>query len=112
MSEEVIEPKAFLYRYEAMRHEADPADAAIVLDVREEWEWDYYHLEGSVLIPMQKIPASLGRIPMDRTVYVVCAHGIRSAAVCDYLERNGYDKAVNVLGGMAAVAALRGFQYD
>jgi rhodanese-related sulfurtransferase len=82
-----------------------------VIDVREEPEWNYYHLEGSLLIPMNTIPGRLGEIPDDRTVYIICAHGSRSVMVCEYLIRQGRSNLRNVAGGMAAVAGLQGFDY-
>lgn len=85
---------------------------SLILDVREKAEWDYYHLEEAKLMPMNTIPLKLHEIPDDRNVYVICAHGVRSMMVCEYLRENGFDKAINVEGGMAAVAMLRGFQYD
>lgn len=84
----------------------------VLVDVRELQEWEYYHLDEALHIPMRTIPERLGELPQDSPIYVVCAHGVRSANVCDYLHRNGFDNAVNVAGGMAAVSALRGFQYD
>lgn len=83
-----------------------------VIDVRERVEWDYYHLDEAKLIPMNTIPSSLSDIPDDRDVYIVCGHGVRSQTVCRYLEQEGWDNVVNVIGGMAAVGAVRGFQYD
>lgn len=111
MDDKEIMPEQFLTWYESFGHKGESPEG-MILDVREDWEWEYYHLDGSLLMPMQTIPAGLGRIPSDQPVYVICAHGIRSAAVCDYLRRNGYGNAVNVVGGMAAVAALQGFRYD
>ncbi|WP_141501022.1 rhodanese-like domain-containing protein [Paenibacillus luteus] len=83
-----------------------------IIDVREAFEWDFYHLEPSVLIPMNTIPERLGEIDGDKPLYIVCAHGVRSAAVCSYLEEQGYSGLHNVAGGMAAIASLKGFQYD
>lgn len=83
-----------------------------IIDVREQNEWDYYHMESSVLIPMNTIPLRLGELSDDKPLYIVCAHGIRSAAVCRYLEEQGYNNLHNVTGGMAAIASLKGFQYD
>ncbi|TDF99312.1 rhodanese-like domain-containing protein [Paenibacillus piri] len=85
---------------------------AMIIDVREKQEWDYYHLDEAVLIPMNTVPAQLDKVPADCKLYVICAHGVRSAHVCYYLREQGYEDVVNVEGGMAAVAMLRGFQYD
>ncbi|UVI32357.1 rhodanese-like domain-containing protein [Paenibacillus spongiae] len=87
-------------------------EASQIIDVREQEEWDYYHLEQSTLIPMQTIPNRAGELPADKTVYVLCAHGVRSVAVCRYLNDKGYGNLRNVSGGMAAIASIYGFQYD
>ncbi|AJY77202.1 rhodanese-like domain-containing protein [Paenibacillus beijingensis] len=83
-----------------------------IIDVREAEEWDYYHLEGTKLIPMNTVPHCLGDLDDNKSLYIICAHGVRSEAVCRYLSGQGYDKLYNVEGGMAAVAHLQGFQYD
>jgi rhodanese-related sulfurtransferase len=84
----------------------------VVIDVREQYEWDYYHLDDSLLIPMNSVPGRLHEIPQNQDVFVICAHGVRSEMVCAYLRENGYDRVINVDGGMAAVAYLRGHAYD
>ncbi|WP_079910718.1 rhodanese-like domain-containing protein [Paenibacillus sp. 32352] len=104
---EMIDPKAFVEKL----NQREMGDS-IIIDVREPMEWEYYHLDEAKLIPMNTIPARLSELPTDRKLYIVCAHGVRSANVCYYLKQQGYDNVVNVEGGMAAVAMLRGFQYD
>lgn len=83
-----------------------------IIDVREEFEWDFYHMEASVLIPMNTIPARMHELDDSKPIYIICAHGVRSAAVCNYLEEQGYSRLHNITGGMAAIASLKGFQYD
>lgn len=83
-----------------------------VIDVREQDEWNYYHLPASTHIPMSVLPYCLERLPEDMPLYIVCAHGVRSEAVCEYLEEQGYTGLHNVTGGMAHLALLQGFQYD
>ncbi|MUT65516.1 rhodanese-like domain-containing protein [Paenibacillus sp. NEAU-GSW1] len=83
-----------------------------IIDVREPQEWDYYHIEATRLIPMNTIPHRLGELEDDKPIYIVCAHGVRSLAVCRYLQEQGYGNLFNVEGGMAAIALLQGFQYD
>lgn len=85
---------------------------SMIIDVREAHEWEFYHLEEAKLIPMQQIPLRMGELPDDQDVYLVCAHGVRSYRVAEYLQENGIDRVINVDGGMAAIAMLRGFQYD
>lgn len=87
-------------------------DLKQLIDVREPYEWEYYHIEGSTLIPMNTIPVRLSELETDKPIYIVCGHGVRSVAVCNYLEEQGYSDLHNVIGGMSAVASLKGFQYD
>jgi rhodanese-related sulfurtransferase len=93
-------------------YEKDELKNALVIDVREPFEWDYYHLEGSRLVPLQTLPEALDQLPEDKTLYIICAHGVRSEMACRFLTAQGYEDVVNVAGGMAAVAAERGFEYD
>ncbi|MFE5317135.1 rhodanese-like domain-containing protein [Paenibacillus sp. NPDC056579] len=104
---EMIDPRSFVEKLETKQ-----LGDALIIDVRESWEWEYYHLDEAKLIPMNTIPARMGELPEEQTLYIVCAHGVRSANVCYYLRQQGYENVVNVEGGMAAVAMLRGFQYD
>lgn len=86
--------------------------AAILLDVREDDEWQAGHAPDAVHIPMGDLPSRAGEIDNQSEVYVVCKAGGRSARVVEYLNRVGYD-AINVDGGMLAwQAAGRPIQRD
>jgi rhodanese-related sulfurtransferase len=47
------------------------------------------------------VPERVGEVPTDRTVYVICARGGRSAKAVEHLRGQGVD-AVNVAGGTLA----------
>lgn len=74
-------------------------DDAVLLDVREDDEWAAGHAPDATHVPMGDLPARLGDLPHDGTLYVVCRGGGRSARATAYLNANGWD-AVNVAGGM------------
>ena len=78
-------------------------DAAILLDVREDDEWQRGHAPGAQHIPMGDIPARIHEIETDKPLYVICHAGGRSQRVAQYLQRNGY-QPMNVDGGMLAWA--------
>jgi rhodanese-related sulfurtransferase len=108
MNEHTIFPQDFVEKYTGQA-----LGDALVIDVREMHEWDYYHLEHSTLMPMKQIPQRLADLPLDRDLYIICAHGVRSAVVTDYLiQQQQYSRVYNVAGGMAVVAELLGFEYD
>ncbi|BCI55795.1 sulfurtransferase [Mycolicibacterium litorale] len=79
-------------------------ESALLLDVREDDEWQRGHAPEAVHIPMGDVPSRLGEVDAQATVYVMCHAGGRSQRVAQYLARNGY-RAVNVSGGMLAWSA-------
>lgn len=84
----------------------DDPDAHVLLDVREQAEWDAGHIEGAVHIPMTELNTRQGEIPADRPIVCVCRSGQRSAMVTQALVGAGYD-AHNLEGGMLAWAESR-----
>ncbi|MGB8404658.1 MAG: rhodanese-like domain-containing protein [Mycobacterium sp.] len=76
-------------------------DGVVLLDVREDDEWQRGHAAGAQHIPMGEVPSRLAEIDADATLYVICHAGGRSLKVSQYLARNGYEP-INVTGGMLA----------
>ncbi|HET6947014.1 MAG TPA: molybdopterin-synthase adenylyltransferase MoeB [bacterium] len=75
---------------------------AVLVDVRENWEWMTSRIPGATLIPMSELPQRIGEIPTGRPVIVYCAVGQRSAAVVEALRQMGHDRAYNIAGGIVA----------
>jgi molybdopterin/thiamine biosynthesis adenylyltransferase/rhodanese-related sulfurtransferase len=80
----------------------DQQTALLLLDVREQYEYDLCHLEGSLLISMNSVPQHLQDLPKDKSIIVYCHHGMRSAAIVNFLKANGFDKVSNLEGGIHA----------
>ncbi len=78
-------------------------ETVILLDVREDDEWQRGHAPGALHIPMGQIPARIAEIDSAATLYVVCQAGGRSQRVAQYLAQNGY-APINLSGGMLAWA--------
>jgi rhodanese-related sulfurtransferase len=76
----------------------------LLLDVREPQEYAHCHIEGSIHIPMNDIPARLGEFDPQQEIVVICHHGMRSRMVAEYLERQGFRNMVNLRGGVDAWA--------
>lgn len=88
-----------------LRNTLDSAEPApLLLDVREPWEFQICSIEGSVLVPMGRIPSACGELEPHRTTVVICHHGIRSRQVAYYLERAGFTDVINLSGGVEAWA--------
>jgi len=76
---------------------------ARLLDVREPWEFQTAHVEGSLPIPMNEVPARAAQEldPAERLV-VLCHHGVRSMNVAVWLRRQGFAQAQSIRGGIDA----------
>lgn len=72
-------------------------EKAILVDVREESEWDSGHVSGAVFLPLSELrdgitAATLAkRLPKERIVYTHCVAGVRSCTAADILRKFGYD---------------------
>jgi len=76
---------------------------ALILDIREPFEWEQGTLPGATLIPMGEIPERMVELDTEQALLVVCRSGGRSHQVAMYLSANGYSKAANMAGGMKAL---------
>ncbi|GAB3457588.1 rhodanese-like domain-containing protein [Massilia terrae] len=84
---------------------ADPArPRPLLLDVRENWEYETCHIEGSTQMPMQLVPIRVGELEDDAPIVCICHHGARSMQVAAFLERNGFGNITNLTGGIHAWA--------
>jgi hydroxyacylglutathione hydrolase len=72
---------------------------ALVLDVREPWEYQAGHIPGAALIPQADLALCLSKIPRERDVLVVCAAGARSLRAAQFLKQVGYDRVASLEGG-------------
>jgi hydroxyacylglutathione hydrolase len=81
----------------------DRKDEVQILDVREPYEWEAGHVEGSVHVPLAQVMAGgeQGRVATDRPVMVICRTGNRSELAALMLQARGIN-AENVEGGLEA----------
>lgn len=89
-----------------------PAASAIVpgahvLDVRRQAEWDAFHVDGATHIPLAVLERRLGDLDRDAEWVVSCAGGYRSGIASSVLERAGFRRIVNAVGGMDAIVIRR-----
>lgn len=74
----------------------------IVVDVREQYEWDEGHLAGSVLIPIGEVQRRVSELPKEKAIAIVCLSGARSAQVANYLIELGYKEVYNLKDGISS----------
>ena len=73
---------------------------AILIDVREDDEWQAGHAPQAVHLPMVQVPERLAEIPVQGDVVIVCRSGHRSSEVVRYLIAQGFDNVRNLADGM------------
>jgi sulfur-carrier protein adenylyltransferase/sulfurtransferase len=85
---------------ERFRELIDSGDPVIV-DVREQDEWDEGHIPGAVHIPRGHLESRIERTAPDtsRQVALYCSAGNRSAFAAKTLEEMGYENVVSLAGG-------------
>ena len=78
----------------------DRHDPVVLLDVRDDWETKLARLDNALHIPTEEIELRSGELDPKDDIVVYCHHGIRSAAVADYLRRQGFARVANLSGGL------------
>lgn len=76
----------------------------LLLDVREPWEFQRAHIAGSQLMPMGQVPTQIENLDRAQEVVVICHHGVRSQQVAFYMEHLGFQRVINLAGGVDAWA--------
>lgn len=78
------------------------AQAVQVLDVRRGPEWEAGHIEGAVWWPLDNFRVSPPEIDHDAPLAVHCKGGYRSMIAASLLQRAGFRRVINMIGGFDA----------
>ena len=66
---------------------------ALVVDVRNQDEWDGGHVKGALHIPVDDVLMEADeKLPKDRDLLLICEAGVRSGLGCEMLSALGYDQ--------------------
>ena len=85
---------------EEIKQIIDNDKEVVIVDVREDWEYEICHLENSVHIPLLQVEDKVDSLNKDDTHVVVCHHGIRSRMIGKYLESVGFKNIINLSTGL------------
>ena len=77
-------------------------DDFLLLDCREQDEFETVHIEGATLIPMSEITERVSELDpyRDSEVIVYCHHGGRSLRVTNWLLQQGLSNVKSMAGGI------------
>lgn len=74
----------------------------LVLDVREQWEYDIAHLEGSRLVPLSDLQRTVSTLDKSAEYVMLCHHGMRSEMAAQWMAAQGFSRIANLVGGIDA----------
>lgn len=77
----------------------------VFVDVREQWEHDTSHINGSILIPLREIPSHLQYLKEAAKIVIFCHHGMRSLDAAVWLRSQGVPHVRSMSGGIDRWAA-------
>ena len=74
----------------------------LLVDVRTPAERRSQYVDGSVSVPLSRLPAQLSKLPRNRPLVLHCAGGYRSSVAASLLQLHGYTQVSEIAGGLAA----------
>ena len=89
---------------EELKERLNKGETPVIIDVREDWEYQESNIAGSKLIPLGTLPQRLDDLEeyKDQEVIVHCRSGARSANAKAFLQQQGFSNVRNMLGGILA----------
>jgi rhodanese-related sulfurtransferase len=85
----------------------EKGEAGVLVDVREDSEWDSAHAAGAVHLSKGTIERDIETTYPDKQTKLVlyCGGGFRSALAADNLQKMGYANIISLDGGWRAIEA-------
>jgi len=99
---EEAEPPVPEISVEELKKSIDAREPFVLLDVREQYEFDIARIPGSKLIPLGDLASRMSELDSADTIYIHCKMGGRSATALRQLQKAGFSKLRNVEGGILA----------
>lgn len=74
----------------------------LLVDCREQEEFDLVAIEGAQLLPLSVLPEQVQQLTehRERAIVVYCHHGMRSARAANWLRGQGFAKTQSMQGGI------------
>jgi rhodanese-related sulfurtransferase len=77
----------------------------VLLDVRAQAEFEDSHIQGAINIPVADLRTRHKELNQEIQHILICSSGNRSSLGTSILKQHGFDKMVNVFGGMTGYSA-------
>ncbi|RIJ42691.1 rhodanese-like domain-containing protein [Pontibacter oryzae] len=89
---------------EELKDRLNKGETPVIIDVREDWEYQETSIPGAQNIPLGALPQRVEDLEelKDQEVIVQCRSGARSASAKAFLQQQGFSNVRNLLGGILA----------
>lgn len=89
---------------ESLHERIASGEDVLLVDIRTPAEIAQGAIPDALHLPMHLIPIRINELPKDREVVLYCRSGARSYQACAYMMQQGYDRVLNLRGGIIAWA--------
>lgn len=92
---------------EELKERLSKGETPVIIDVREDWEYQEVNIAGAQNIPLGTLPQRLEDLEdlKDQEVIVHCKSGARSASAKAFMQQQGFTNVRNLLGGIQGYKA-------
>jgi glyoxylase-like metal-dependent hydrolase (beta-lactamase superfamily II)/rhodanese-related sulfurtransferase len=73
-----------------------------LIDVRTKPEWEQFHIEGAIHIPLSEILEGKVNLPKDQEIVTYCRSGYRGNIAASHMKRLGFENVKNLSGAITA----------
>ena len=95
-----FEPEKHEISVHELKQKRDRNEQIVLLDVREQDEYEIVHFEDALLIPVNELPQQTHRLDRDSEIVIHCHKGMRSMYAAAYLYQLGYRNVKSLSGGI------------
>ena len=87
-----------------LKSRLEKGENILLIDVREAYEHDTFHIPGSLLIPLAELPGRIDELATHKedAIVVYCKAGVRSHMACQILAGHGFINLANLADGILA----------
>lgn len=110
VAENILTEKCFPIHYNELQdilNQKDWKEKYILIDVRSAMEVKAGFIEGSVNYPLDELREFIEDIPIDKTIIIYCAVGLRGYIASRIMHQSGFKKVYNLSGGYKTYALMQ-----
>lgn len=85
---------------EELKAKLDAGEELILVDCREQEEWDEDHIPNAIFMPLSTFQENFNKLDSNKQIIMQCRSGKRSLTACQILQENDYEDLTNLEGGI------------